>query len=230
MIEFLLQDIYINAYILRAIIQQNSEFRYDLAEDVSGQVVGLVAKWHHEKIATVRGKEDFCLNWFTKLCSDHDFHDIEPSIAFALEANGLVPSYFERSRYLVLTKEIGSLPLRKTNLPIYICTEQFPDAEHFTVIENGKPVSSMNLERVTDWHFILSKFITQSDWRNQGIGTRLLEIVLNRLCGKTVQLFVDAKNSKATSFYNRFGFKTAGELFNFVDHQSKFESSRLVIF
>ncbi|WP_416337014.1 GNAT family N-acetyltransferase [Desulfitobacterium sp.] len=110
---------------------------------------------------------------------------------------------------------LDSVPLRNTNRQLFIYTEQFSDSEHFTVIDNGKPVSSMNLERVTDRHFIISKFSTLPDWQNQGIGTQFLEIVLNRFSDKTVQLFVDAENTKAISFYKWFGFTTVGELFNF---------------
>jgi len=60
--------------------------------------------------------------------------------------------------------------------------------------------------------------IVHPDWRNQGIGTQLLQFAENQIFTEKPNVFlcVSSFNKKAQKFYRRLGYKKVGVLKNYI--------------
>lgn len=94
----------------------------------------------------------------------------------------------------------------------YVKVENDAEGYHFGALQNGEIVAVISLFVQNDIGRF-RKFATRPDCQGQGIGSQLLYHVMAeaRRLGATV-LWCDARLS-AASFYERFGFRAAGDVF-----------------
>lgn len=103
---------------------------------------------------------------------------------------------------------------------------------HQIVLADGAPAGVLAVEE-HGTHLQLAKLYLLARWRNQGVGTRLLQGVLARAraAGKPLRLRVLAVNVSAQRFYARHGFTTTGRTperrFMQAGHLPVLETTRL---
>ena len=86
----------------------------------------------------------------------------------------------------------------------------YPRVDSRIILLNGRPVGRMLVERNDD-RILLRDIALLTEFRNAGIGTRLVKDLMNEAAsaGKPVQLHVVA-SSPAVRFYERLGFVVSG--------------------
>lgn len=116
----------------------------------------------------------------------------------------------------VSTDEV--LPVRHQvlwpNRPISFCeVEEDDQAKHFGVKVDGRLVCVVSLY-IKGGAARLRKFATLPEFQGRGIGSQMLEALMDRVRTDGVHyLWLDARES-AMDFYSRFGFKAEGERFH----------------
>lgn len=110
-----------------------------------------------------------------------------------------------------------TLPIRHRVLwpekPPSFC--QVPDdenADHYGVFINGLLVSVASVY-IDGKSARLRKFATLPEHQGKGIGSRLLQHILDQLHKQDVEHFWCDARAGATAFYQRFGMRTEGERF-----------------
>lgn len=109
------------------------------------------------------------------------------------------------------------LPVRHQVLwpdqPMSFCQVEGDDyAKHFGVKVDGRLVCVVSLY-IHDGEARLRKFATLSEFQGRGIGSQMLEALIERVRSADIHyLWLDARES-AMSFYGRFGFVAEGERF-----------------
>ena len=97
-------------------------------------------------------------------------------------------------------------------LPEFCIVEGDEKALHFGVLIDNKLVSVASLY-LEDHSARLRKFATLNHFQRQGVGSYLLEHLIQKLKEKEVNyLWFDARVS-AYSFYKRLGFQASGDIF-----------------
>ena len=110
-----------------------------------------------------------------------------------------------------------TIPLRHRILwpmkpPEYCHVEGDQDALHFGAFTNNELVCVASVYLKSD-KARLRKFATKADCQGQGIGSKMLESIIQSLKNTEVKVFwCDARES-ALSFYQRFGMLQYGERF-----------------
>ena len=85
--------------------------------------------------------------------------------------------------------------------------KEYPDADFYIVLLDGKPVGRLYVHRGTKLFRILAVSLL-SEYRGRGIGSKLLSGILDEAAekGKQVRLQVFWYNSSARSLYQKLGF------------------------
>lgn len=84
-------------------------------------------------------------------------------------------------------------------------------SHHYLALFNGSPVGTARW-RKTGKGIKLERFAVLTDYRNRGIGEKLLNQVLDDACSEGHQLYLHAQ-LRAVPFYERAGFSKEGDLF-----------------
>jgi ribosomal protein S18 acetylase RimI-like enzyme len=86
-----------------------------------------------------------------------------------------------------------------------------PEAEHLVVLKDEEPIGRMTFVR-RNGEMHLADIALMPEHRNQGIGSRLMEILIKAEAeqGNAIRLHV-YKQSAAVRFYQRLGFVTAND-------------------
>lgn len=83
------------------------------------------------------------------------------------------------------------------------------DANHFLVFDgHGQAIATARL--MPDGK--LGRMAVLAEWRNAGVGSKLLQFILNRARASHAKIYLHAQ-VKAVSFYQRAGFGAQGEVF-----------------
>jgi predicted GNAT family N-acyltransferase len=86
------------------------------------------------------------------------------------------------------------------------------EESHFYLLYvDGKPVATARW-RETEKGIKLERFAMLKDFRNQGLGSELLKEVLDDVQKLNKKIYLHSQ-LKAVSYYERAGFKKAGEMF-----------------
>jgi predicted GNAT family N-acyltransferase len=84
-------------------------------------------------------------------------------------------------------------------------------AHHFLATDSGRPCGTARW-RKTAGGFKLERFAVLPEYRRKGVGAALLTAVLADLPDDPVPVYLNAQLT-AVPFYERYGFKRVGELF-----------------
>jgi predicted GNAT family N-acyltransferase len=84
-------------------------------------------------------------------------------------------------------------------------------AVHYVLFYNEIPVTAARW-RETGKGIKLERFATLKEYRNKGIGTKILQRVMNDIIPLSKPIYLHSQN-KAVPFYERYGFKKEGEMF-----------------
>lgn len=86
-----------------------------------------------------------------------------------------------------------------------------PRVDNKIILLNGRPVGRMLVDR-TESPIVLRDIALLTEYRNAGIGTRLLQELMTEAAsaGKSIRLSVVA-SSPAVRLYERFGFRASGD-------------------
>ena len=114
-----------------------------------------------------------------------------------------------------------TIPLRQSvlwpnKLPEYCHVDGDIEASHFGVFVDGLLVCVASVY-LTSNRARLRKFATEPRYQNQGIGSKMLEHIIQTLRSSQVDIFwCDARES-AIQFYDRFGMQACSERFYKAD-------------
>jgi ribosomal protein S18 acetylase RimI-like enzyme len=234
-LDYLYKDESINGYIIRALLNDMPHFHCEIEVD-GNNVIGLLAVWESEKIATLRGELLFCRKWFEKLYGEYNFYDLENRFSKYILQNHKINNEYFISDYLFLEYinnkkvkdevkniyskinkndwlKIRDIYKKKYNIDFTEFEER--NMEWLVVYEKGYPISNICLEKVSKKFFVLSNFYTAPDRQNKGVGTNLLRDVLNSFENTKFGLFVNSQNTHALNIYRKLGFNIKAKLVNF---------------
>lgn len=235
-LDYLYENEGINIYIIRALLNSTQDFNYKVGYDEGYHVIGTVALWEKEKIATLRGDIRFCKAWFDKLYGKYHFYDLEYSLAECLLREKNIESEYIISKYLLLEytpntiippeKKMRYKVLRKNTWEnvekfykekygIYFTPFNENTMTWLAVNRKDIPISTMCLEHVEEEGYVISNFYTVPERRGEGIGTRFLQMVLTDFGKKKCSIFVEENNETALAIYKKLGFCDKSKLVNF---------------
>jgi len=90
--------------------------------------------------------------------------------------------------------------------------DEFEDiSTHYLLFEDDVPVATARW-RVTDNGIKLERFATLKNYRNRGIGNKILDQLMNDVIDMQQPIYLNSQVS-AVSFYDRNGFVQEGEMF-----------------
>lgn len=114
-----------------------------------------------------------------------------------------------------------TIPLRQSvlwpNKPREFCyVEGDAEGKHFGAFIDGRLVCVASVY-ITSGKARLRKFATDTSYQNQGVGSKILEHIIQSLkCNQIGYFWCDARES-ALGFYQRFGMRPSGERFYKAD-------------
>lgn len=113
-------------------------------------------------------------------------------------------------------------PIFKIRRAVFVEEQQVSEEEEFDVYEtsaihylgllDGKPAGTARW-RVTESGIKLERFAVLKSCRNQGVAAAVLQKVLNDTTQPGVKIYLHAQLT-AQGFYEKFGFKTQGDIFD----------------
>ncbi len=228
--EYLYGNREANAYIIRALNYGPEPFRLEAEFDSRGGVLALAAVWEGEKIATLRGDRQVCRKWFARWSGAYSFYDLEPQLAGAILMDLRAASQYAWRDYVVWKTPhsggSGRISYAKPDLAewdriSHLFREKYEkvldqvrpgDKDGLVAYQGEIPVSVMYLEKVSDTMALISSFYTLPGWRNQGIGTKFLQSVLEDNRGRNMVLFAVRENKPAMAVYEKSGLVCQQEL------------------
>ncbi|MCF8331651.1 MAG: GNAT family N-acetyltransferase [Bacteroidales bacterium] len=98
------------------------------------------------------------------------------------------------------------------NVPYDLERDEFDkEAVHYIMMYGQKPIAAARRRR-TGKGVKLERFAVLKEYRNQGIGSRILKYVLSDLQNEQEQIYLNAQEA-AVPFYKRHGFRIKGDAF-----------------
>ena len=85
------------------------------------------------------------------------------------------------------------------------------ESHHYLLFLDDKPVAAARW-RETDEGIKLERFATLKEYRNQGLGARILKEIMNDILPLGVPIYLHSQ-LKAVPFYERRGFEKSGGIF-----------------
>lgn len=85
------------------------------------------------------------------------------------------------------------------------------DAVHYILFDEEKPIATARRRKTTNG-IKLERFAVLSEYRNHGIGSKVLHFVLEDLKNEDTTIYLNSQE-KAVPFYERYGFVKSGEPF-----------------
>lgn len=228
-LDYLKKNEYENVYIIRGLRHEIKNFRYEITRDKNNDINGIAAIWEAEKGATLRGNTELCSRWFDQLYGQYNLYELEES--FVEEKlrtfNGKVPKgsitynlimVYTPEKRLVKEGDIGYKSIDK--MEWYEMAKTFkkrynkefiefePDnMEWLCVYKEEEIIATICIEKADQELAMISSFYVVPDFRQQGIGTRLLAAILQDYGDWRFMLFVDPDNTKARKLYEKMGFE-----------------------
>jgi ribosomal protein S18 acetylase RimI-like enzyme len=74
------------------------------------------------------------------------------------------------------------------------------------ILLDGQVIGWYHISQDMDFRYELDSFFLKKEWRNQGIGSALLQKILEE-CDDAVYLYVFQKNRRAVHLYEKYGFE-----------------------
>lgn len=84
-------------------------------------------------------------------------------------------------------------------------------AIHYILFDEEKPIATARRRKTTNG-IKLERFAVLSEYRNHGIGSKVLHFVLEDLKNEDTTIYLNSQE-KAVPFYERYGFVKSGEPF-----------------
>lgn len=133
----------------------------------------------------------------------------ESEIEIRLIANETELSQMFYLRWLVLRKPLG----------MALGTEQDQYEEnsfHLVAVFGDRIIGSARLRKESEELGIISFVAVLPEFRNQGIGTKLIEKLIEKAQQENLQVVRLKSRVTAIEFYKKIGFSEQGELFNYL--------------
>tara|TARA_Y100000310_G_C20412367_1_gene682645 strand:+ start:342 stop:770 length:429 start_codon:yes stop_codon:yes gene_type:complete len=97
--------------------------------------------------------------------------------------------------------------------PLIEIDEHDKNATHFIAINKGKVIGTART-RILNKKSKIERIVINQKFRNKGIGTGLVKIILNFLKRKNISKIYLHAQYRAKNFYEKIGFKAKGKPFN----------------
>jgi ribosomal protein S18 acetylase RimI-like enzyme len=228
-LDYLKKNEYENVYIIRGLLYNIGDFRYEIIYDENNRINGMIAIWEEEKGAILRGSKALCNKWFNKLYGQYNFYELEEYFAeeklteFHEEipkdsvTYNLIMAYSPEKQCI----HEGFIEYKKIDkAEWYKMTKIFKERygkdfiefepnnmEWLCVYQEEEAIATICLEKVDKDLVVISSFYVIPNMRERGVGTKLLKSVLRDYGDRRLMLFVHSENIKAMKLYEKLGFK-----------------------
>lgn len=102
--------------------------------------------------------------------------------------------------------------IREQAVPVELEKDEHDrQATHYLLFIEGEPIAAARHRKTTDG-IKLERFAVLKEFRNKGIGGKILQFVLDELKGSNEKIYLNSQEP-AVNFYKRHGFSVEGEMF-----------------